>query len=475
VNAPARVLNLLHAARPEDVAPVLSLLSDAELAAGLACEHCDPELSTVPPDRDALRHTLLSPRRETEPLLDKPGAAQDAVRLAARAPYEVLLHGGITPYGRPRAELNRRLSAALATALGSDPWRWYGVLRLVDTWPRSLTDLLDQAAGWASESEMPEGVMRFRLPGQLFLPGVLLALAPPDVVTDVLRHTAPRSEGMLQGLLMHAPYHPAYLEYAFGPEGSDFARRSLCSNGDKPLAVAHELLDRDLGPEITEEIATAHDDLALRLRVYRSLDESADPWKTSRLGQSTPEQVHAVLAEAETAEELYWLLTVLRRKTNAAVFRMIAYGRLAELAGPEPVWSLEMAAAGGLELLVHPAVRESMAGGGVAPLVAAAEAVNPPGPPPTPPQDSLTEWPVEDAVRGRLDGRLDRWRALLGSSDEEAAAVLGLAQWATGQSVRPAGREREDLSQSTKTTPPTDENTAAENTAAEYTAEEDAA
>ncbi|MEY9934751.1 hypothetical protein ABH926_009419 [Catenulispora sp. GP43] len=482
MNAPARVLNLLHAARPEDVAPVLSLLSDADLAAGLADEHCDPELRSVRPDRDALCHALLGPRRKTDDLLGEPGAVQDTLRLAARAPYEALLRDGITPYGRPRADLNRQLSAALTAALGAEPWRWFGVLRLADTWPRSFTDLLDEAAGWASESEPPDGTMRFRLPGELFLPGVVLALAPPAVVADVLVHTGRRSEGMLQGLLRHPPYLPAYREYAFGPDGSDYARQSLCASTGKPLALAHELLDHGMGPRYTALIAAAHNDLALRLRVHRDPDSAANRWRTSSLAQTTPEQVHALLSGAETADELYGLLTalkpLLRRNTEAGALRVFAYRRLGELAGPEPVWSVELDLAGGLTLMVHSAVRASMAGGGLAPLIAAAEAKTPPGPPePAPNQGPLTEWPVEDAVRSHLDGRLDRWRALLGSSDEGAESALGLGQWATGQWVRPAGRGIEDLRQDTKTPPPADGNTdtITATATATATAEEDAA
>lgn len=455
MNAPARILNLLHAARREDVAPVLALLSDAELAAGLASEHCDPQLRSVAADRGALCRALLDPRETPEDLPSKAGGVQSMVRLAARAPYQTVLPGGITPYGRPQADLRQRLAAGLNAALGTDAWRWYGAMCLVDGWSGSFGALLDEVAGWSTESQLPKSSMRFRLKGQVFLPGVLLAMAPPAVIAAALPYTAERSEGMIQGLLIHAPYHPAYQDYAFGPDGSDYARRSLCQSVGTPLAVAHELLDRELFHQDVEAIAYSHDDLALRLRIYRDPD-SDTPWKTSRLDHTTPEEFHELLSATETAEEIFDLLSILRRvmeRTPAiGKLRIFAYSRLAQLAGPEPVWTLEVAAAGGVDLLVHPAVRASMAVGDIAPIVAAAEAAaeNVPGPPPPPPnQDSLTDWPLEDAVRDGLDGRPERWRTMLESSDKATESPLALVQWATGQSVRPAARDREDLTQST--------------------------
>ena len=459
MNAPARVLNLLHAARREDVAPVLSLFSDAELAAGLASEHCDPKLRAIAPDREALSNALLRLRQTPEDLPTKEGAIRETVRLAARAPYQPVLPGGITPYGRPRADLRRRLAAELAAALGDDAWRWYGVMALVDKWSRPFAALLDTAAGWSGESELPTVFTRFCLPTEVFLPGVLLAMAPPAVIPEVLVYSGLQAESMIEGLFRHAPYHPAYLDYAFGPHGSDYARQTLCASTGKPLTVAHELLDRGMGTQNTTLIAFAHDDLALRLRIHQGPDAADNPWQTSHLSQTKAEQVYALLSAAETAEDLFGLLTalrpVMRHKPAAGVLRLLAYDRLAQLAGPEPVWSLELELSGGLDLLFHPAVRASMATGSSAPLVAAAASIPLPGPPrPAPNQDSLTDWPLEDAVHSHLDGRLERWRTMLRSCEEASESPLGLVQWATGQSVRPAACDIEDLAQGRNQPPP---------------------
>ena len=457
MNAPARVLNLLHAARPEDVAPVLSLLSGTDLAAALASEHCDPKLRTVAADREALRHALLRLRDATEHLPTAPNAVRETVRLAARAPYQRVLPDGVTPYGRPQADLSRRLSGDLDAVLADDPRRWFGVMALVDKWSRSFADLLDEAAGWRTESQLPTVFARFRQRTELFLPGVLLAMAPAPVVADVLAYTGRRSDGLIEGLLKHAPYQPAYLDYAFGPDGTDYARQSLCAGTGKPLAVAHVLLDRGVGVSNTALITAAHADLALRLRVFRSSDSSDSPWQTSNLSLTTPEQFHALLSAAETPEGLLGLLMelrpLLRRNPASADLRLHAYRRLALMAGPEPVWSAELAYAGGLDAM-HPSVRASMAENDTPPLFAAADAVTPPAPPPAPPnQGSLTDWTLEEAVRTRLDGRLDRWRTILRSSDEASEApsaaanqsALAIVQWATDQSVRPAGRDIENL------------------------------
>ena len=454
MNAPARVLNLLHAARPEDVAPALSLLSNAELAAGLASEYCDPELRTVPPDRKALRRALLDPRPATEQLLTERGAAQDAVRLAARAPYQRVLPDGGTPHGRPQADLNRQLRARLAAVLGGEPLRWYGVLATLYGWEGSFAELLDLAASWGPAPERPTVRIRHGLRHELFLPGVLLAMAPPTMVAGVLAYDERGSSALIEGLFTHAPYHPGYLEHALGPDGSDFARQELCI-GFKPLSVAYELLERGLSTEDLTRLTHAQSDLALGLRIYRSVAVSDKPWRVSNLGQTKPEQIHALLASAGTAEDLLRLLTELRpvfqRTPGLAEQRLPAYLRLARLAGPEPVWSTELDFAGSLEIM-HEAVRESMATGDLAPLAAAADAVEVPGPPrPRPNQGSLTDWPLEEAVRSHLDGRKRHWRAVLRLAEDDSASLLDIVQRATGQSVRPAGPDIEDLKQDPKT------------------------
>ncbi|MBS2537151.1 hypothetical protein KGQ20_30780 [Catenulispora sp. NF23] len=454
MNAPARVLNLLHAARPEDVAPVLSLLSKSELAAGLASDYCDPDLRALPPDRKALRHALLNPRPATEHLLTEHGAAQDAVRLAARAPYQRVLPEGVTPYGRPQADLSRQLRARLAAVLGDEPLRWYGVLATLYGWERSLAELLDLAASRGPAPARPTVRIRHGLRQELFLPGVLLAMAPAAVIAGVLAYDEQGYTSLIEALFTSAPYHPGYFEHALGPAGSDFARERLCAGFAKPLSVAYELLERGVGTEDLTRLTATHGDLALRLRIYHSLAVSEKPWGVSNLGRTKPEQIHALLASATTAEDLLRLITELRplfqRTPGLAELRLPAYLRLAQLAGPEPVWSAELDFAGSLELM-HEGVRASMATGDLAPLVTAADAVEPPGPPPPQPnQGSLTDWPLEDAVCRRLDGRKARWRAVLRLAEDDSASVLDIVQKATGRSVRPAGPDIEDLKQDPK-------------------------
>ncbi|WP_194897354.1 hypothetical protein [Catenulispora pinisilvae] len=455
MNAPARVLNLLHAARPEDVAPVLSLLSKAELAAGLASDYCDPDLRAVPPNRKALRRALLDPRPATEHLLTERGAAEDAVRLAARAPYQRVLPEGVTPYGRPQADLNRQLRARLAAVLGDEPLRWYGVLARIYGWEGSFAELLDLAASWDPAPARPTLRIHHGLRRELFLPGVLLAMAPAAVIAGVLAYDEQGCRSLIGTLFTSAPYHPGYFEYAYGPVGSDFARESLCAGFAKPLSVAYGLLERGVSTEYLARITATHGDLALGLRIYHSLAVSERPWGVSNLGRTKPEEIHALLASAETAEDLLRRLTELRpvfqRERGLSEQRLPAYLRLARLAGPEPVWSTELDYAGSLEIM-HEAVRMSMATGDLAPLVAAADTVKDPGPPsPQPNQGSLTDWPLEDAVRSHLDGRKRRWRTVLRLAEDDSASLLDIVQRATGQSVRPAGPDIEDLKQDPKT------------------------
>jgi hypothetical protein len=132
-------------------------------------------------------------------------------------------------------------------------------------------------------------------------------------------------------------------------------------------------------------------------------------------------QVYQLAAGAPDAERLYFLLTKLGRYLGPDT-TAILYGRLAEGAGPEPVWNLATQAAGSIDD-VGPFVRASMADGTIKPLLMAAETaadmhlpgVTAPDPdhPCTPHPDDPACWPLEDAVRQHLDNSPERWRIMV--------------------------------------------------------------
>ncbi|WP_344672183.1 hypothetical protein [Catenulispora yoronensis] len=502
----ARVLNLLHAAHPDDVPRVLALFSDADLRAGLASEHCDPALRAVAvrtadpfparrgraaarirvhrsgsaadpdhrgrparaghphhPDREALCHAVLDPRPPALALVDEPGRAPEAVCLASRTPLQPALPDGVTPFGRPQADLRRLIHTRLNAALGDAPLVWHGVLARVGAWEGSFADLVALATTWGPRPPASELPIRFRARTEVFPPGVLFAMAPPEVAGAVLAQTGARSQDLVEGLLKHAPYHPAYLAHVLGPAGTAYHAACLAQNASMPLAAAHGFLDRAADSRIAGLLAQSHDDLALRLHAARVARSSADG-RPSRIRPAeltgTAEEVHAMLAAAGTAEALADVLTELRpvllRLPDGPGLRLLAYRRLAELAGPEAVWAVELHHAGRLDRML-PAVRASMTAESALPIQEAAAALTAPGPPPAGPrQDPLTEWPLEEAVRTHLDHRVDRWRVLIGLAGTDPAPLFDLVQRLGsspgGQPVRPAGRRVQDLNR----TPPAD-------------------
>lgn len=96
--------------------------------------------------------------------------------------------------------------------------------------------------------------------------------------------------------------------------------------------------------------------------------------------------------------------------------RLRLYARLAELAGPEPVWAVELERVVVLDRMM-PAVRASMASGDTAPLVLAV-AQTPLDAIPGPADDRWSRTSdgrtPEEIARAAFDGRPDRWLALAG-------------------------------------------------------------
>ena len=133
------------------------------------------------------------------------------------------------------------------------------------------------------------------------------------------------------------------------------------------------------------------------------------------------------------------LLNTVLRKLNThlhPVHRLLAYAALAEEAGPEVVWALEVERTGST-LSVSEEVRASMAVGSAAPLAAAAERIRSdalPGSfdgagamPPELTDEDFAEhsisWPDVDLVRDLLDGHAERWLALATLTQEETESA----------------------------------------------------
>lgn len=463
MTGPARVLNLLHAAHPDDVPRVLNLMTDAELDAGLASELCDPVLRAADrdgprPDRQALCRALLAPRPALVALLQEPGRAPEAVCAASRALYQPMLPDGVTPFGRPQADLRRLIAGRINGALG-DAWPlWHGVLTRIGAWEGSFADLIALATSWGPRPPASDLPIKHKAPTEIFPPGVLFGMAPPRVGEAILAYTGPRSQDLVESLLKLAPYHPAYLEHVLGPAGTSYHEGCLAQSRAMPLAAAHDFLTRSANPRVPRLLANAHDDLPLRLHAVRVI--RADPRAQERAGtlETSVEQIHATLTAADTAESLIGYLAelrpILKRHPAGPRLRLLAYPRLARMAGPEAVWAVELEYCTRLEDMT-PAVRASMETNSSAPLEQVAAGIEAPGRPPEPPlQVPPAHWPLEDAVHAHLDHRPERWRVLIELAGTDPAPVAGLVRAAgaelVGQRVRPAGRGVQDLNR----TPP---------------------
>jgi hypothetical protein len=139
-----------------------------------------------------------------------------------------------------------------------------------------------------------------------------------------------------------------------------------------------------------------------------------------------------------------WFLSLLRVTIDEfdEPAEIAAYTLLADVAGVEAVWALDLDRSGNLDEM-EPYIRESMATGDAEPLYEAARAT------PFVADDELgpeaTQWPRTDAeldhplnrplenlVRNRLDGHVDRWLELARrfaarpeASDEELIGEFG--------------------------------------------------
>jgi hypothetical protein len=131
--------------------------------------------------------------------------------------------------------------------------------------------------------------------------------------------------------------------------------------------------------------------------------------------------VYQLAAAAPNVERLHFLLKELGKHLGPDT-SAILYGRLAEQAGPEPVWDVAVLAAGALEN-VDQFVRSSMSTGEIRPLVIAAglagqrrlPGVTVPDPDrlAAPHPEDPARWPLEIAVRQHLDNDPHRWRIMV--------------------------------------------------------------
>ncbi|NUP50066.1 MAG: hypothetical protein HOW97_22550, partial [Catenulispora sp.] len=252
---------------------------------------------------------------------------------------------------------------------------------------------------------------------------VLLAFAPRHIAEEFGGSPDVLSPEQVF-LLHHRPLAPGLVRRALDPGAGPEALPALLGNRATPTAALLRLLHHPADPVATRiSLLSRCRDPEIRYAALEELEKLGVPWAqinhfVKNLGQA---DLYQLIAAAPTPQRLHFLLRKFGRYLGPDATALL-YGRLAEQAGPEPVWDVAAFLAGAVDS-VDPAVRASMAGADTAPLLRAAElaaardlpglTTPDPGNDPEPHPDDPAEWPLEDAVRRLLDGRPDRWQALV--------------------------------------------------------------
>jgi hypothetical protein len=247
--------------------------------------------------------------------------------------------------------------------------------------------------------------------------------------------------GLLTRILDRGPEPRWLLDLAVSPKGTPAMRLAAARNPAATVGTLWRLADREPAEPGVLAAVYLHPLASLELRIAAVV-------RSEEVGGLYPKLVRrlvtryaepALLQPALESRDPELLHAVLRRSNRSLQTdrRIVAYSHLAEAAGPEPVWALELERAGSLERM-HEAVRASMNDHSDKPLRAAANDVARPDPERvTAVWDSgfqPTRPDTADRVRTHLDGRPDRWLRLA----EPGTTLHGLLAEFEGTSARTA-------------------------------------
>lgn len=340
---------------------------------------------------------------------------------------------------RAMEDMRALLTQYAAEQLDGDTQRWIRAIRRVRNYEGSFPKLLADTALLAdSESDVEKrGATDFaaRLSQEIDTRNILISLAPRETANRLL--AAERMKTMVTAMARAVPLSRPLVERILS-HGSVTQRRRLAFNTDTPDAVLARLIEKTghtdimfwimdrpaVGQEVLDRAYTA----APHNRQYKTWVDTWAPY--------TPDVVLNALRCK--AYDPAWLLSVLQDTADSfdEPGRIAAYVLLADVAGVEAVWAVELNRAGSLEAMAA-CVRASMTAGDAKPLIEAAQAspiedrknVRPRRPSRTEEHLDHAPSPFWDLIRTRLDGHTDRWLELLElfrsrpyASDEELIA-----------------------------------------------------
>jgi hypothetical protein len=499
----ARLLRLLDAARPADVAGVLNALPPdllAEAVTGVGLPLAPPVVDHVTKRgpsaaRRILTHRLVQQPEHVPPkpltlerylrVLDmgaadlwRNGAVAQLRALAVEAlcagtvtPEQVVEHsypaaltlalGVCTPADclqpgarRATGDVRALLSALLAEAAGEDPGRWELLIDGCGSFAGTFAELLS-----VRRPDFPGGFSRFFPTARTsFCPqNLLLSLAPPGVAADyLLAFSDPgdqfkHSQHQLEWMLSSGPLSRPLVEYV-AAQGSVGLRRALVANELCPDSVLDRIAAGYPQEVLLRKVASPH----LRRAAFRRFQGQPDQvrlWAQKMTGGSRRDQLlDLVWAMTDDPPMLREVITAVTRRVDKDTLTC-AYGALVAAAGPEPAWALELDRTGSLDQALAP-VRASMLTGTAEPLVDAARGI-----PRKHWVDTLTDehfahqllrsdaeldrtahFPLEALVAAHLDGRPERWAEVA---------------WRLAEGEAPIGAVIDDVVRSPRGTPAT--------------------
>lgn len=341
---------------------------------------------------------------------------------------------------RAADDLRVLIAELAAERLGDDAKRWGRAIARVNTFAGTLPELF---ADPESRRDDDGAVVDFRssILGEYDAANILLAIAPRDVAARALVTRGMRRT--VTALAGNAPLCRALVELVV-TRGTTPQRNQLAANEATPDSVLARLLERTDDQEMLHAILERDlvgPDILRRVYAVVRRDDRLREWVVDYAGY---EPAVAMDALRHMADAPAWVAKTLRDADAGGeldeVSRIAAFVLLAEMAGVEAVWAWEMDRVGSLEAMA-PYVRESMAVGNAEPLIEAARVT----PLEEAEPDPFPEWsridedldrplrrPLEELVRTRLDGRVERWLRLgellgakPGASDEELIMEIG--------------------------------------------------
>jgi hypothetical protein len=313
---------------------------------------------------------------------------------------------------RAADDMRTLISERLTAAAGEDPERWAALIGRAAGFHGTFPELLGGLDGGFPPQSYPYDDRSAHDPWNATT--MLFAMAPHDVAKHVLEDD-PRNCDRLQDHLAASAPLTRYLVERVIRDGTAGQREALAGNDATPDSVLTRLLEhKELAGVIARRRFVAPEIRLAALNRY-GFD------KTRGIADHPIREVmklgnEAFLSTLKAATDPEQLVTIVDAATFslAPEVRMAAYSILAEAAGPEAVWALELNRAGSLEEM-EPQVRASMAAG-TAEALHSVLSVQDPGQQPWRADARLDEpfaHSLEALTRAHLDGHPERWPALV--------------------------------------------------------------